>query len=208
MGWLVLDLGSGHKPHPRADVLVDRFLLDNAERSGQAVSLPAERPFIVADACAMPFKEGAFDFVICSHVAEHVEDVDAFCAELNRVTHRGYLETPSRLAETLRHAPNHRWFVSNHNGLLEFNAASGGYPLGWLGKLFFSFYFYGNIQARGRNVFKFAYGVNKPWHFCLRLIRLGLVWLWLLFRPLTYTRFRWEDRFSWIANPERKRFAQ
>ena len=52
-----MDVGSGHNPHPRADVLVDRFLLDNTERSGQKVVLHPNKHFVIADACAMPFKD-------------------------------------------------------------------------------------------------------------------------------------------------------
>lgn len=195
--WLVLDLGSGHNPHPRADVLADKFLLDDTERSGQAVMLLPDKTFLVADACALPFKARAFDFVISSHVAEHIEDVDRFCAELNRVSPGGYLETPSKLAEMLRHAPNHRWYVSIRDGQLIFAPTPDGYPLGLPGKLFFSLYFYGNIQAQGRDVFEFAHGLPRPWHYLFRAFRLGLVWMWLLFKPITYTRFRWQNGFGW-----------
>jgi hypothetical protein len=197
--WLVLDVGSGHNPHPRANVLVDKFFLDNEERSGQELIIPADKLFVVADACAMPFKDNAFDFVICSHVAEHIENVDDFCRELNRIAQRGYLETPSKLAETLRHAPNHRWFVSNKQGVLVFSPTPMGYPLGWFGKLFWSVYFYRTVQVKGRNVFRFAYGCQKPWHYGIVFLRRQLVRLWLLFKALTYTRLLWIDSFSWIV---------
>lgn len=195
--WLVLDLGSGHNPHPRADFLADKFLMDDTERSGQRVVLPKSKQFVVADACAMPFGDKAFDFVICSHVAEHIEDVDKFCAELNRIAHGGYLETPSKVAELLRHAPNHRWYVSvGHDGL-RFEPTKEGHPLGWFGKLFFSIYFYQTIQIEGRDVFRLAYGVPKPWHFVLYHMRRLLVRLWLNQTAITYTRFLWKDGFHW-----------
>lgn len=197
--WRVLDIGSGHNPHPRANVLLDRYYLDDLERSGQAIVLPAGKPFVVADACAMPFQDQSFDFVICSHVAEHIEDVPGFCAELNRVARRGYLETPSPLAETLRHAPNHRWYVAGRQGILTFRPTPPGYPLGWFGKLFFSLYFYGTIQVRGRDVYAFAYGRRPPSHYFFLAIRRGMVRLWRLLKPLTYTRFRWEHSFAWRA---------
>jgi hypothetical protein len=197
-GWLVLDIGSGHNPHPRADVLVDSFLSDDAERSGRAAVLPAGKHFVVADACAMPFRDKTFDFSICSHVAEHVEDVDGFCSELNRVARGGYLETPSKLAEVLRHAPNHRWYVSiNRRGALFFSPTPDGYPLGWFGKLFWSVYFYRTINVQGRDVFQFAFGCRKPWHYGIILVRRLLVKFWLSFKSLTYTRLLWKDSFSW-----------
>lgn len=195
--WRVLDVGSGHNPHPRADVLVDKFLLENTERSGQAIRVPSGKLFAVADACAMPFKDKIIDFVICSHVAEHVKDIDKFCSELNRIARRGYLETPSKLAEILRHAPNHRWFVSNQHGKIVFAPTPNGYPLGRFGKLFFSFYFYRDIQAKGRDVFAFASGCRKPWHYVYALLRCVLVHLWVLFKAFTYTRLLWKDGFSW-----------
>jgi len=195
--WKVLDVGSGHNPHKRANVLVDRFILNNFERSGQKIDMPEDKLLIQADGAALPFPSKIFDFVICSHVVEHIpiDELEAFCEELSRVAKAGYIETPSKWAEKLRHAPNHRWFVSSKNNVLIFEPISDDYPLGWFGKLFFSIYFYHNIQAEGRDVFDFALGVNKPWHYLFMIIRLSLIKLWLCAKPLTYTRFRWDGNF-------------
>jgi SAM-dependent methyltransferase len=198
--WTVADLGSGHNPHPRADILVDRFLLDNTERSGAPVILPSSKTFVVGDGVAMPFKDKAFDFVVCSHVIEHIEDVDNFCSELNRVSKGGYLECPSKFAEVLRHAPNHRWFVSNKNGRLIISPTPVGYPMGWFGKFFFSLYFYDTRQVIGRDVFSFAHGLPQPFHFIVSKIRKILAKLWIFFKPITYTRFVWHDNFTWEVN--------
>ena len=199
--WLVLDIGSGHNPHPRANILADKFLLDNNEvvgRSGRKAVVPQDRFFVVADACALPFKDKAFQFIIASHIAEHVEDIDSFCYELNRVGSRGYLETPSKLAEVLRHPPYHIWYVSNRKGTLVFEPAPrDDYPLGWMGKLFFSIYFYQSPQLKGKDVFEFAHGASPPIHHLLRALRIFLVRSWLFFKPLTYTRLQWEGSFSW-----------
>ena len=35
---LVLEIGSGDNPNPRADILVDKFLFDNTERHRQGIS--------------------------------------------------------------------------------------------------------------------------------------------------------------------------
>jgi hypothetical protein len=195
--WLVMDVGSGHNPHPRADVLVDRFLLDNTERSGQKLVLPHNKYFVVADACAMPFKDKIIDFAICSHIAEHIDDIEDFFLELNRIAKKGFLETPSKIAEILRHAPNHRWFISKQRNKIVFSPAAEKYPLGQFGKLFFSLYFYKNIQARERNVFSFAQGCGKPLHYFFAITRWCLFHLWLLLKPFTYTRLLWEAGFSW-----------
>jgi hypothetical protein len=199
--WLVLDVGSGHNPHPRANVLLDKFLLDNDKtvgRSGRGVVLPDRKFFVVADACAMPFEDGTFDFSIASHIAEHIEHINDFCSELNRVSRGGYLETPSKFAEILRHPPYHIWYVTNKGNMLYFEPTpQDGYPAGWVGKLFFSIYFYQSLQLQGKDVFQFAFGISKPWHYLFRGLRIILVRLWRRFKPLTYTRLLWFESFAW-----------
>ncbi len=195
--WVVLDIGSGHNPHPRANILMDKYLFDDTERSGQKIVLPSSKHIVVGDAVSMPFKDKAIDFIVCSHVAEHIDNVDSFCKESNRVGLRGYIETPSRFAETIRHPPNHRWIIEKKNKTLTFSPIAQDYPLGYMGKLFFSFYFYKNIQAENRNICSFARGVRKPFHYFFWFIRWSLVRAWLLLKPLTYTRFLWENNFSW-----------
>ena len=37
----------------------------------------------------LPFSDKAFDYVICSHVLEHVEDPDLLISELMRVSNTG-----------------------------------------------------------------------------------------------------------------------
>lgn len=192
-----MDLGSGHNPHSRADVLVDRYLFDNTERSGQEIVLPHNKYFVVADACSLPFKDKIFDFVICSHVAEHIEHIEKFFLELNRIAKKGYFETPSKAAEILRHAPNHRWFIYKKKETIVCSPATEKYPLGQFGKLFFSLYFYSNIQAKERNVFSFAQGCGKPLHYFFAITRWCLFHLWLILKPLTYTRILWEGAFTW-----------
>ena len=200
--WRVLDLGSGHNPHPRADVLVDKFLLDDptvSGRSGREVEIPAGKTFIVGDVKALPFKDKAFDFIVCSHVAEHIEDVDNFCREMIRVSEAGYIETPSKFAEVLRHPPYHIWYVSAKKNLLKFQSIPPGYPLKWFGKAFFSFYFYKSVQLDGKDVFSWAHGVPQPFDklflFTSRMLRR----LWLRAKPITYTRFFWQNSFKWTV---------
>jgi len=94
---IVLDVGSGSSPHPGADVLLERYL-DPKHRYGAMV---IDRPTVLADACKMPFRDKAFDFVIAFHVLEHVADPTAFLKELQRVGKAGYIETPNAVFERL-----------------------------------------------------------------------------------------------------------
>jgi len=107
---LVLEIGSGDNPHPRSNVLVDRYPgADNRERGGDLV---VDRPFVVADAHFLPFKDGAFAYAICSHILEHMDDPQQFAAELRRVSVAGYIQSPSEIAERLFHWSFHRWYVN------------------------------------------------------------------------------------------------
>jgi len=106
---LVLEIGSGDNPNPRSNVLVDRFLgSDNRERGGDLV---VDRPFVVADAHHLPFKDGAFAYAICSHILEHMDDPVQFGKELQRVSAAGYIQSPSEIAERMFHWSFHRWYV-------------------------------------------------------------------------------------------------
>lgn len=107
---LVLEIGSGDNPNARSNVLLDRYLGDdNRERGGDLV---VDRPFVVADAHHLPFKDGAFSYVICSHILEHMDDPQQFASELGRVGEAGYIQSPSEIAERLFHWSFHRWYVN------------------------------------------------------------------------------------------------
>jgi len=125
-GWRVLDVGSGHQPHPRADVLLERHLDDHSERSGARV-IPDAR-LVVGDGQAMPFKDGEFDYAIASHIAEHVEDPASLCRELARVAGRGYVETPGWLGDILLRESFHRWRVRRTRTGLRFDRVVEAHP--------------------------------------------------------------------------------
>ncbi|MFQ5914281.1 MAG: class I SAM-dependent methyltransferase [Nitrospinota bacterium] len=112
---LILDVGSGNKPHPRANVICDRYVEGQAERSGPII---VDRPFVVADAHYLPFKDKAFDYVIASHILEHMDDPALFLSELSRVASRGYIESPSEVSEKLFFWPYHKWYVMNVSNVL------------------------------------------------------------------------------------------
>ncbi len=112
---LVLEIGSGDRPNPRSDVLVDRFIEDNTERGG---NLRIDRPLVVADAHHLPFKDRSFDYVVCYHILEHMDDPARFIGEITRVGRRGHIQSPSEIAEKLFHWPFHRWYVNLVDGRL------------------------------------------------------------------------------------------
>ncbi|HEX9007177.1 MAG TPA: methyltransferase domain-containing protein, partial [Bacteroidota bacterium] len=60
----------------------------------------------------------SFDYVIASHILEHVDDPVAVAAELMRVAHAGYIETPSELGERLFGWSFHKWMVHREDDTL------------------------------------------------------------------------------------------
>lgn len=114
----VLDVGCGCAPNMRSNVLADKFLLDDSERS-QPIQLDG-RPLVVCDARALPFKDKAVDYVICSHLAEHLEEPEALLSELSRVARAGYVECPGRIREMFQGWEYHRWYVEARDGRLDF----------------------------------------------------------------------------------------
>lgn len=107
----VLEVGGGHNPHPRSNVVVDKYLADeNLHRSGDLKVLKNQQ-FLHAEGENLPFKDKEFDYVICCHVLEHVEDPIQFLSEQIRVAPRGYIETPSLIGCYLSPKKSHKWVL-------------------------------------------------------------------------------------------------
>lgn len=118
---LVLDIGSGDKPHWRADVLLDSMpnpALGGQREGGDKVI--ADRPFVVADITKMPFRDHSFDYVICSHVLEHVLDPEAAIHEIERIGKKGYIELPFEGAAKVQDFITHRWYCRKDGETLVF----------------------------------------------------------------------------------------
>lgn len=114
---LVLDVGSGNDPHPRADILLDLYTKD----IHRPFCLKTDnRPFIIANAGALPFKDKAIDFIICSQVLEHVDHPKEALDEMCRVARRGYIETPSEIMQKICDMPMHKWFVKQQGNKIIF----------------------------------------------------------------------------------------
>ncbi len=128
---VVLDIGGWASPFNRANFVMDAqpFETRGFYRTfgGPAFQGPADEHFtkdtwICRDICdhePYPFADKSIDLVICSHTLEDVRDPVWVCREMNRIAKRGYIETPSRVAESCRgwETPklaglsHHRWFV-------------------------------------------------------------------------------------------------
>lgn len=106
---LVLEVGSGGNPYPRANVLLDAF---EVTRQRHWAPLIADRPTVLGAVERLPFRDKVFDFVIASHVLEHSSDPDAFLLELQRVARAGYIEVPDAFMERLNPYRDHRLEIS------------------------------------------------------------------------------------------------
>jgi hypothetical protein len=126
---LVLEVGGGQAPFPRADVVVDKYVVDDFERSGEA-GLALDRPLVVADGEALPFADGAFSYSLASHVLEHAVDPVRFAGELMRVSSAGFVQVPSRESELVYGWPYHPWLISLRDQTLSFEPKPEAAPPG------------------------------------------------------------------------------
>jgi ubiquinone/menaquinone biosynthesis C-methylase UbiE len=93
----VLEIGPGSDPYFRSDVLLELEYNDDNDRVlqfGHQNKLKTTKKVVYYDGKIFPFKSSEFDYVICSHVLEHVDDLDLFLSEIFRVAKRGYFEFP------------------------------------------------------------------------------------------------------------------
>jgi hypothetical protein len=79
---LVLEVGSGGNPYPRANVLLDA---DEATRERRWVPLATDRPTVRGFVENLPLRDKAFDTVISAHVLKHSTATVRFIAELQHV---------------------------------------------------------------------------------------------------------------------------
>ena len=102
--WKVLDIGCGYGAHKKASVVCDVQDLSKFYE---------DKTFIKLETEILPFKDKEFDFVIASHVLEHVKDIDIFIKELERVSSKGYIEVPTKLEDNLvfENKKDHIWHM-------------------------------------------------------------------------------------------------
>ena len=128
-GDLVLDVGGGMKPLSRADYVID-FLpwghehqLDPYFKNVWPEPHFSEERWVQWDLCShnpWPFKDKQFDFVVCKQTLEDLRDPIWVCQEMQRVARAGYIETPSRVVESMPGIERSRYCgFSHHHWLCE-----------------------------------------------------------------------------------------
>ena len=103
--WSVLDIGCGYSANKYANVICDTQDLK---------SFYKDKKFVQLSDKILPFRDNEFDFVVASHVLEHVQDPVLFLSEIQRVSSRGgYIEVPTKLEDNLvfENKKDHLWHI-------------------------------------------------------------------------------------------------
>lgn len=159
----VLEIGGGHNPFLRADVVVDIDFHSGEHRDGHAMRLDPNKIYVQGDVTALPFRDKSFDWVICIHVLEHVSDPARACDELMRVAKKGFIETPRKWTEYYAGHPTHRWLIDEQDGTLIFE------PINWIESPFLNFalppvWSSRELFLRAECRFRSIPCVQKVWH--------------------------------------------
>lgn len=172
----VLEVGPGHNPTYRANVISEKFLLDNYNRCGDLHIYPHQK-LVHAPGEDLPFKDKEFDYVICNQVLEHADDPAKFISEITRVSKRGYVETPSLIGEFLFPKESHRWvilYIDNKLVFFEKSKMENNYKCDY-GEIFLNYLPYQSLPYKS---------------------------LWFTDGDLMINRCEWKDSIDFIVNPE------
>jgi len=103
LNWKILDIGCGYRANKNASVIAD--IQDFSD-------FYKEKKFVKIEGKNLPFEDKEFDFVIASHVIEHIDNFEFFIKELERISSKGYIELPSRLGDNLvfENKNDHIWW--------------------------------------------------------------------------------------------------
>ena len=75
--WKILDIGCGYTANKYATEIADQQDLSSFYKGKRFVKINEQ---------VLPFKDKEFDFVLASHVIEHVKDFEFFLKELERIS--------------------------------------------------------------------------------------------------------------------------
>jgi SAM-dependent methyltransferase len=115
----VIDIGGGHRPFWRADLVIEKYPFDHSLHRNQPMQF-GRVPVIKADALAIPIPDGGCDLIFASHIIEHLPDPVRFIAEIKRCSQRVYLEFPSRNRELMFAWSFHEWLIEPAGRVLRF----------------------------------------------------------------------------------------
>lgn len=112
----VLEVGPGNSPFYRSDILLEKqFSEEEFDRQiGLARDNKSTKQIIYYTGDIFPFDDNEFDYVICSHVLEHIpiEQLSIFISELTRVAKMGYIEIPLYSYELLYDSDVHLSYIN------------------------------------------------------------------------------------------------
>ena len=121
--WNILDIGCGYTANVNATTVADAKDLSNFYKDKKFIKITDKK---------LPFKDNEFNFVVTSHVIEHIKDFQFFIKEIERISKQGYIELPTRLGDNLvfENLKDHIWWfryndesnlliASNKNQVLE-----------------------------------------------------------------------------------------
>lgn len=172
----VIEIGPGHNPSFRSNIIVEKFVQSDFHRCGEVKIYP-HQAFINADGAELPFRDKEFDYVICNQVLEHVDDPVRFIEEQCRVAKRGYMETPSLIGELLFPKDSHKWVILDIDGklvLFEKSKMPGNFGNDY-GELFLNYLPFQSLPYK---------------------------LLWFTEGNLMLNRYEWKDNIDYIVNPK------
>ncbi len=103
--WKILDIGCGYTANKYSTHVAD---------TQDFSYLYKDKKFTHIKDKKFPFSDKEFNFVIASHVLEHVDNIEYFIKELERVANSGYIEVPTRLEDNLVdvNEKSHVWWIN------------------------------------------------------------------------------------------------
>ena len=103
--WKILDIGCGYTANKYSTHVAD---------TQDFSYLYKDKKFTYIKDKKLPFSDKEFNFVIASHVLEHIDNIEYFIKELERVANSGYIEVPTRLEDNLVDVNEkaHIWWIN------------------------------------------------------------------------------------------------
>ena len=103
--WKILDIGCGYTANKYSTHVADTQDFSYLYKDKRFTHIKDKK---------LPFADKEFNFIIASHVLEHVKDIEYFIKELERVANSGYIEVPTRLEDNLVDVNEkaHIWWIN------------------------------------------------------------------------------------------------